>query len=100
MPTDLLAPLAQFGAAGLIAWMWLAERRAAAGRDRQLAEAHERIVGQREHLETLVALVTQHTRAMAALEASQRELAQVVERLGALLDGRERGGVIPGRAAG
>ncbi|HZW10927.1 MAG TPA: hypothetical protein VFF69_13580 [Phycisphaerales bacterium] len=85
MPPDLLAPLAQFGAAGLIAWLWLTERRTAAERDRQLSQAHERLMAERERMETLIGLVTESTRAMTALEASQRELARVVDRLAAVL---------------
>ncbi|MBK7405884.1 MAG: hypothetical protein IPJ41_15005 [Phycisphaerales bacterium] len=100
MPTDLLAPLAQFGAAGLIGWMWITERRAAATRERQLSEAHDRLTGRREHLDALVRLATDNTKALAALEASQRELARVVGRLGDLLERGDRPSALPGRAAG
>jgi hypothetical protein len=85
MPPDLLASLAQFGAAGLIAWLWLSERRTAAERDRQLSQAHERLISERERIETLVNLVAESTRALTSLELSQRELARVVDRLGAVL---------------
>ena len=40
---SLLPTLAQSGTAGLIAWMWLTERRAAATRDRQLTELADRL---------------------------------------------------------
>lgn len=101
MPPDLLAPLAQFGAAGLIAWMWLAERRAAAERDRQLAQAHDRLMADRERIDVLVALVGESTRALTALEASQRDLARVVERLADLLpDARRAPPPVAPRAAG
>jgi nitrate reductase gamma subunit len=98
MEAEIAGALAQFGVAGLVGWMWLTERRAAAGRERQLTEAHDRLMAERERAETLVGLVAASTRAMTALEASQRELARVVERLAGVLGP----GVmpVPGRAAG
>ncbi len=96
MEAEIAGALAQFGVAGLVGWMWFAERRAAAGRERQLAEAHDRLMAERERAETLVGLVSTSTRAMTALEASQRELARVVERLVAVLGA----GPVQTRAAG
>ncbi len=92
METEVIAAMAQFGVAGLIGWMWLSERRSAAGRERQLSEAHDRLMGERDRNDTLVRLVADNTRAVTALEASQRELAGVVERLGGLLGGIAGGG--------
>lgn len=96
---ELAATLTQFGMAGLIAWMWLTERREAAGRERQLTEAHERILDQRVQLDALLGVVSDNTRAVAALEAGQRSLARLVEHLAAnritASPGAERGaGVI------
>jgi hypothetical protein len=76
-----LAALAQFGAAGLIGWMWLAERRAAAARDRQLAELHERLMQERPHMAILLEVVRDNTRALTALDLGQRTLAGLLERL-------------------
>ncbi|GAB4554269.1 MAG: hypothetical protein Tsb0013_16810 [Phycisphaerales bacterium] len=76
--TQFLAPLAQFGAAGLIAAMWLVERRAASAREGQLGEAHARLMEQREQLAALIEVVTDNTRAMTALEGTQRTLASMV----------------------
>lgn len=98
MEGEIAGALAQFGVAGLVGWMWLTERRAAAGRERQLTEAHDRLMGERERAETLVGLVGASTRAMTALEASQRELARVVEHLAAALGAGPA--QVPGRAAG
>ena len=81
MPPDLAATIAQFGAAGLIAWMWLVERRAATERERQITEAHERIVRDREDRAVLVDAVRDAARAMAALEAGQRALTRLLERV-------------------
>jgi hypothetical protein len=78
---QIAAACAQFGAAGLIGWMWLSERRAAAARERQLTEAHERLSQERPQLEVLVRIVSDNTRALATLEVGQRGLAAVLERV-------------------
>lgn len=96
MEAELAAAVAQFGVAGLIGWMWLTERRAAAGRERQLAEAHDRLMAERERHDTLVRLVADSTRAMTALESSQRELARAVDRLGGCLTVGVAGGGVSG----
>lgn len=100
MEAELAGAFAQFGVAGLIGWMWLSERRSAALRERQLAEAHDRLMAERDRNGTLVRLVADSTRAVTALEASQRELARVVERLGGVLSAGSGGEVVRQRAAG
>ncbi len=71
---EALAALTQFGVAGLVAWMWLAERRAAAGREREISEAHGRLMSDRIEINAVIDTVRANTRAMTALEAAQREL--------------------------
>lgn len=74
MEQDLITLATQFGAAGLIAWMWITERRHAAKRDAQLTEAHEHLRDQKISLDQLLAVVTSNTRAVSSLEAAQRAL--------------------------
>ncbi|MEM9066450.1 MAG: hypothetical protein AAGB51_13280 [Planctomycetota bacterium] len=81
-----LGVLTQLGAAGLIGWMWLTERRAAAEREKQLTEAHRLIASQRVELDALLEAIRENTRALAALEAGQRRLITAVERIGAAGD--------------
>lgn len=83
----VVGPLTQFGAAGLIGWMWLTERRAAGTRERQAAELVERVRRDREAIEVLVGVVKENTRAMTALEAGQRGLRALVARIGKPCDG-------------
>ncbi len=71
---EIAAALAQFGVAGLVGWMWLSERRSAAVKDRELSEAHRRLVEDRSALGALLDTVRANTRAMTALEIVQREL--------------------------
>jgi hypothetical protein len=78
---QIAAALAQFGAAGLIGWMWLSERRAAAARERQLDEAHDRLMHERPQLAALLSVLRDNTRALTALELGQRQVAAALERL-------------------
>lgn len=80
MEAEFAAAAAQFGAAGLIGWMWLSERRASGERERQLTAAHERIVRDREDRAALIGAVRDATSAMVAIEHGQRSLATLVER--------------------
>lgn len=81
MEAQALAAIVQFGAAGLIGWMWLTERRSAMTREQQLSETHSRLLRDRETLEVLVAALRDNTRASAAIEAGQRAIADAVSRL-------------------
>lgn len=66
--------LTNFGTAGLIACCWLLERRAALTRDKQLAEAHNKLITERLGFDTLATLTQNCTRALTALESTQRIL--------------------------
>lgn len=70
----LFAQFTHFGAAGLIGVLWILERRHAALRDRQLDEAHVRLAALHRESSVLLDVVRDNTRAIAALEQSQREL--------------------------
>ena len=80
--TDIAGAMAQLGAAGLIGLMWLTERRGAAVREKQLAETHERVMQERTAVTALLAVVSDNTRALSSLEAGQRGIAAVLERVG------------------
>jgi hypothetical protein len=81
MEAEIASALAQFGVAGLIGWMWLSERRSAMGRERQVRELHERLMAKRASLKVLVSVIESNTRALTALESSQRGLSALIERL-------------------
>lgn len=83
MTPDLAAMIAQFGVAGLIAWLWVTERRSAGERERLLSETRRRLDTERVGVRTLLDALGANTRALTSLEATQREL------IGAL---RGRGG--------
>lgn len=81
MDPDTLSTLTQFGTAGLIAWMWLVERRATAARDQQLTAAHERLLEQRTQIDSLLRVIADNTRAVAALESGQRAITSLLDTL-------------------
>lgn len=81
MDAELAAAITQFGTAGLIGWLWITERRSAAERDQQLRAVHEKLVQERAGFEVVVKALTNNTRALAGVEAAQRELAQAVREL-------------------
>ena len=76
----LLQTVTEFGAAGLIGVMWLLERASATKRERQLDEAHRRVLAHRRELKLWMSLVERNTRAFSALEAAHRELARALRR--------------------
>lgn len=80
MQPDLMTMAAQFGTAGLIAWMWLTERRQSQKRDGELSEAHEALRRQSVTVDSLVRVVEDNTRALTTLEGSQRRLGELLER--------------------
>ncbi|MDX2116303.1 MAG: hypothetical protein SFZ24_11890 [Planctomycetota bacterium] len=81
MEVELVTTMTQFGMAGLVGWMWLVERRAAAARETQLVAAHERLMEQRVQLDALLRVVAENTRAVASVEAGQRALGAAIEAL-------------------
>ena len=94
---EIAAFVTQFGMAGLIAWMWLSERRSSTARETQLSEAHTRIMDRHVQVEALMDLVAENTRAISSLESSQRTIGQLLDRvLGADDAARHGGGTIGG----
>lgn len=98
MDTQIAALLAQFGAAGLMGWMWLAERRTAALRDKQLSDLHDRLMQERTNAAALFSVLADNTRALTALEVGQRDVAAAIERLTGSLAIVGRGEIV-GRAS-
>lgn len=96
---DVIAMLTQFGTAGLVAWLWLSERRAAAAREQQLSEAHAKAMAQGQQIDVLVKALGETTRALTLVEAGQRELARVLERLAARPSGPSDEASRPRKAA-
>ncbi len=63
----LLSEAASFGAAGLMGAMWLWERAGARQREKQIDEAHHRIMGDRVALGQLIEVVRQNSEALTRL---------------------------------
>lgn len=75
----ILTIISQFGAAGLIGVLWILERRLSSRREQQLDDAHRRIGMQQQQLDALLTVIKDNTRAICALEQSQRRLTDLLE---------------------
>lgn len=75
----LVMVLTQFGAAGLIGVLWVLERRAGQQRDRQLNEAHQKLMSRERELDALLHVVKENTAAIKALEYTQRRLIELLK---------------------
>lgn len=82
MDPTLTTTLAQCGVAGLIGWMWLTERRAAADRDKQLTEAHAQLLSDHKTIDVLLKALDDNTRAITTLESTQRALINSIRATG------------------
>jgi hypothetical protein len=72
--TDWLGQFSTFGTAGVMGAMWLWERRQSSVREKQIDEAHERILSDKVQLDQLMALVRQNTEALDRLRAAQEQV--------------------------
>lgn len=79
MESAMLQELAQFGAAGLIGILWILERRHSNQRERELTEAHARLMQQREELSELILVVRDNVAAMTAVERGHDRLIALLE---------------------
>ena len=62
MPIEMIEPLTQFGVAGLMGVLWVWERLFSRRRERELSEAHERLMGERRELHELIELIQRNDR--------------------------------------
>lgn len=62
-----VSELTSFGAAGLMGAMWLWERNTNRTREEQLTAVHDRVMGDRIQIDSLVEIVQQNTQAMTRL---------------------------------
>lgn len=89
LDTEIAGAMVQFGMAGLIGWMWLTERRSASNREKQLDEAHERLMQERIVVQVFLETMRENTRVLSHVEAGQRAL---VTTLATWRDGRDERG--------
>jgi len=78
----ILPDLTSFGAAGLMGALWVWERRLSRLRERQLTEAHERILRDEQRLNKFTQVVEQNTAAIAHFTETQRQIVEAVKELG------------------
>lgn len=92
MEESILQPLAQFGVAGLMGILWVIERRHSNQRERELSEAHQRLMEHRTELSELIGVVRDNTAAMTSLQEGQSRLARACEQMTAELRRSRHGG--------
>lgn len=73
--------LLEFGVAGLMGVLWVWERGHSRRRERQLSQAHARILRRDEKLNVLVRIVRRNTAAMMQFQQTQEHLAKILEAL-------------------
>jgi hypothetical protein len=81
MPIDSIEPLTQFGVAGLMGALWVWERALSRKRERELSEAHQRMISEHDHLEIVISLVERNTEAIERFEQTQQRLIGLLEQL-------------------
>jgi hypothetical protein len=81
MAFELIEPLTQFGAAGLMGGLWIYERLLSRKREAQLNTTHEQVVKQQRELSELVQLVRRNTQALKAFERTQTQVHNTLERI-------------------
>lgn len=75
----ILDNLSSLGAAGIMGAMWLWERRTSSSREKQLDDAHARILADKVQLDALMELVKQNTEALTHLVASHDQLVRELD---------------------
>ncbi len=81
LPIEFINMLTQFGTAGLMGMLWVCERLLSRRRERQLSEAHHRLIEQQEQLTVLVKLVRRNTQAIERFNQTQTRLIQILEQV-------------------
>lgn len=76
---DLMQNVVNFGAAGLMGLLWTWERAMSRQRERQLSEAHERLMLERTEINVLTDLIERNTRASIRFEETQANLCRLLE---------------------
>ncbi|MGC4030759.1 MAG: hypothetical protein QM754_03270 [Tepidisphaeraceae bacterium] len=75
-----LETIPSLGAAGLIGAMWLWERRQSAQREKQLDDAHARILADKVQMDALIDLVQHSTETLSKLALQQDALLRKLDK--------------------
>lgn len=67
VPVEVVSELSTLGAAGMMGAMWLWERAGARQREKQIDDAHQRVLEDRVALGQLIEVVKQNTEALTRL---------------------------------
>ena len=81
LASTIFDPVAQFGVAGLMGVLWVWERMNGRKRDRQIAEAHTKLMRSQDALRLLTRLVRRNTQAIERFAATQSRLCELLDRV-------------------
>ncbi len=81
MTEQLFEHALNFGVAGLMGVLWTWERMFSRQRERQLTEAHERMMFERAEVSVLTDLLERNTRAVIRFDETQRGLRRLIEQM-------------------
>ncbi|MEM1098447.1 MAG: hypothetical protein AAGH92_06610 [Planctomycetota bacterium] len=90
----MIHDLLNLGAAGLMGVLWTWERMMSRQRERQLTEAHERLISHRSEIAALTDLAERNTRAITHFDETQASLRQWLEVI-LQTNRRESGDIFP-----
>ncbi|MEQ9460917.1 MAG: hypothetical protein RIG82_08205 [Phycisphaeraceae bacterium] len=76
-----ITPLTQLGAAGIMGGLWVWERGLSSRRERELNEAHSKLMAQREALAEFMDIARQNARIIERFDQTQERLARAVDSL-------------------
>ncbi|WP_432798405.1 hypothetical protein [Poriferisphaera sp. WC338] len=79
MAADTMKYMVQFGVAGLMGVLWVWERMMSRKYERQLSQAHQRLVRQQEELAVLIKLIRRNTQAIERFDQTQMQLKELLE---------------------
>ncbi|MEM6314343.1 MAG: hypothetical protein AAF743_09665 [Planctomycetota bacterium] len=77
---ELADDFVSLGAAGLMGWMWLWERRTSRAREEQLDAAHARILADGLQIDALLETVRKTSETLTRFSAQQQQLSQQIEK--------------------
>ena len=76
---DTLVNISQLGVAGLMGALWWWERKYSRQREDELTAAHQRIMDQKEHIDTLIQALEQNTKAISEFTAVHQQLVALLQ---------------------
>ena len=79
--TEVLTQFANLGAAGIIGFMWLAERKASNKKETQLSQSHQLVMQKQDHIACLTKVIKENSVAITKLNETQKYQTSLLKQL-------------------